>query len=65
MTKKPTPTPTNVDLDGSLIQLISVRPEIGTFIRKVYDLVAETGINGKGFTIKLDGDSLVLRLALH
>lgn len=59
-----TPTPTNVRLDSTLIQLISARPEIGTFVRKAYDLVAETGVNAKGFTIQLEGGALVMRLTL-
>jgi hypothetical protein len=59
------PTPTNVKLDSSLLQLMTVRPEIGTFVRKIYDLVHDTGVNGKGFSIVLVGDDLVIRLRLQ
>jgi hypothetical protein len=59
------PTPTRVNLDTQLLQLTSTRPEVGSFIRKVYDLVHESGIEGRGFTVRLDGDDLVLRLTLR
>ena len=59
------PTPTSVSLDNALLQMISVRPELGTFIRKVYDLIAELQINGKGYSTTLQGDDLVIRLKLQ
>ena len=62
------PTPTRLKLSDDLIRVVSKRPQVGTFIRKVYDLILETGINGEGYSIALDsgagGADLVIRLGI-